>query len=508
MDNLLSITIFIPAIAAAILGTFLSGDDAEARGNAKWVAFIATSMTFIVSLFIVFEFDPGDGGFQYVEEKDWPLGLTYKVGVDGISLALVMLTTFLMPLVIAASWKHEDRTKGFVIALLCLETMLLGTFLALDLVVFFVFAEGALIPLMVVLGIWGGDNGRVSALRLMFTALPGASLLVVAMAAMAFDAQTTDIEALITHQFNAEPFSLLGVEVSGGAQTLMALAFMLSFASKLPLWPMHAWVQETYARVPTGAAMVMAALFVKIGAYGALRFLYPILPEGTVVLAPILVWLSVITLIYAATAALVQTNLMRLLAYAGVAHMALVTLGIFSANQQGIDGAIFQMVSHGVVISALMMSVGVLYDRANSHDVKAFGGIATRMPVFAFGTMMFLFAGLGVPGTSGFAALFLTMVGAFQAYALAAVLAMLGMVISAAALLSMYKRVVFGPLIKQNLKSISDLDRREKAVFAALLVIILYLGLFPGLVTDVTGTSVEAVLAGYEQAEPTTEEVQ
>ncbi|MEL7011680.1 MAG: NADH-quinone oxidoreductase subunit M [Pseudomonadota bacterium] len=508
MDNLLSITIFIPAIAAAILGIFLRGDDAEAQGNAKWVALIATSMTFIVSLFIVFEFDPGDSGFQYVEETDWPLGLTYKVGVDGISLALVMLTTFLMPLVVAASWTHANRTKGFVIALLCLETMVLGAFLSLDLVLFFVFAEGALVPLMVVLGIWGGENGRASALKLMFYALPGASLMVVAMAAMAFDAQTTDIEALTTHNFNADSIFVLGIEVPGGGQTLMAAALVLSFASKIPLWPLHAWAAEIYARVPTGAAMVAAGLLVKIGGYGMLRFLYPILPQGAEILAPILVWLSVITLLYAATAALVQTNILRLLAYMSVAHTALISLAIFSGTQQGIDGAIFQMVSHGLVIAALMVSAGVLYDRVESHDMKAFGGIATRMPFFAFGTMMIMLASLGLPGTSGFAALFLTMVGAAHAYPLAALLAMLGLVISAAALLSMYKRVVFGPLIKQSLKSISDLDRREKTVFAALLAMILYLGLFPGLVTDFTSASVEAVLAAYEQAQPVTDEAQ
>lgn len=332
--------------------------------------------------------------------------------------------------------------------------------------------------------------------------------MVIAMAAMAFDAQTTDIEALMSHQFVSEPMTLLGVSVPGGGQTLMALAFVLSFASKLPLVPLHAWVQETYARVPAGAAMVMAALCVKIGAYGFIRFMHPVLPEGTTVLAPLLIWLSVATILYAAIAALVQTNIVRLIAYAGVAHMGFVTLGIFSATQQGMDGAIFQMISHGVVMAALMLSAGVLYDRVGSYEIKSFGGMALRMPVFAFGVMIFMLASLGVPVTSGFVGVFLTMVGVFQTQAFVAVIAMLGMVISAAALLSMYKRVIFGPLIKQSLKSLTDLDRRETAIFAALLGMIFYLGLAPGMVTDRTGPSVEAILSAYEPAQAVTEDAE
>ena len=501
MDNLLSITIFIPAIAAAILGIFLRGDDPEAQGNAKWVAFIASTMTFVVSIFIIFEFEAGDAGFQFVEEHDWPFGLTYKVGVDGISLALVLLTTFLMPLIIAGAWRHVARTKGFMIALLVLETLILGAFLSLDLVFFFLFAEGALIPLLVILGIWGGDHGRLSAIKLVLYVLPGAVLMLVAMVTMAFDAQTTDMEALLTHQFSADVVSILGINALGGAQTLLALAVLLSFAVKLPLWPLHAWVASTHMRLPPGASIVLAALLMKIGAYGFLRFMLPMFPEGVMVLSPVILWLSVITILYAAIVALVQTDMVRLITYAGVAHIGFVTLGIFAANQQGLDGAVFQMVSHGLVMAALMLVLSALYDRVNSTEIAAYGGVAMRMPVLAFGAIMFTLAALGVPGTSGFVGVFLTMVGVFQQSPFVAALALLGLVISAGGLLSLFKRVVFGPLIKQSLKTLHDLDRREGAVFAVLLAMILYLGLFPGLITDRTGATVEALVIGYEEAQ-------
>ncbi|MEM6587900.1 MAG: proton-conducting transporter membrane subunit, partial [Pseudomonadota bacterium] len=295
MDNLLSITIFVPAIAAAILALFLRGDDAEAHRNAKWVAFIASAMTFVVSLFIIFEFDSGDPGFQFVEEHEWFFGVTYRVGVDGISLWMVMLTTFLMPLIIASAWRHEIRTKGFMIALLLLETLILGAFLALDLMFFFVFAEAAIIPLLVVLGIWGGDGGRMAAVKLLLFMLPGAVAMLVAMTVMTFDASTTDIEALMSHQFS-----------EGISPLWMALAFLLSFAVKLPIWPGHVWMAEVQARVPAAMAMVSAALLTKIGAYGILRFVIPMFPEGAAMLAPILMWLAGFMILYAAMVALVS----------------------------------------------------------------------------------------------------------------------------------------------------------------------------------------------------------
>ncbi|MEO0372093.1 MAG: NADH-quinone oxidoreductase subunit M [Pseudomonadota bacterium] len=483
MDNLLSITIFIPAIAAAILGIFLRGDDVEAHRNAKWVAFIASAMTFVVSLFILFEFDAGDAGFQFVEEHEWPLGVTYRVGVDGISLWLVMLTTFLMPLIIAGAWRTERRTKGFMIALLALETLILGAFLSLDLMFFFLFAEGAILPLLVVLGIWGGDAGRGSAIKLALYALPGAVVMLVAMVVMAFDAGTTDIEALKTHQFS-ETISPLW----------MALAFLASFAVKLPVWPLHAWTAGVQGRVPPAAGIVLAVLLSKIGAYGILRFVLPMFPEGVALLAPIAVWVSVFMILYGALVALAQSDLVRLMAYVSMAHMGFVLLGVFSANPQGVDGAIFFMVSHGIALAALMLVVAALRDRVGSTDMAAFGGVAARMPVLAFGALIFTLASLGVPGTSGFVGLFLTMVGVFAAAPVIAALALVGLAVLAAALFGMIKRVIFGPLIKQSLMELGDLNRRELLVFAALFGAVLYLGLFPGIVTESTAASVDALV--------------
>ena len=489
MDNLLSITIFIPAIAAAILAIFLRGDDPEAHRNAKWVAFIASAMTFVVSLFILFDFDAGDPGFQFVEEHEWPFGVTYRVGVDGISLWMVMLTTFLMPLIIAGAWAHETRTKGYMIALLMLETLILGAFLSFDLMFFFLFAEAAIIPLLVILGLWGGDGGRASAVKLILYAVPGAVVMLIAMVVMTFDAGTTDIEALKSHQFS-----------DGISPLWMALAFLASFAVKLPLWPLHVWIAGVQARVPMAAAIVLAALLTKIGAYGILRFVIAMFPEGAAQLAPVLMWLSVAMIFYGAMVALVATDLVRLIAYAGIAHMGFVLLGMSSATPQGVDGAIFMMVSHGIVMTALMSVLVALKDRTGSTDIAAFGGVAGRMPVLAFGALIFTMAALGVPATSGFVGLFLIMIGLFQTQPVMAALALIGLAIVAAALLGVIKRVIFGPLIKQSLKELEDLDRRELGSFAVLFGVVLYLGLVPGVITESTGASVDALVLGYQDA--------
>ncbi|MEM7732347.1 MAG: NADH-quinone oxidoreductase subunit M [Pseudomonadota bacterium] len=489
MDNLLSIIIFIPAIAAAILALFLRGDDEEAHRNAKWVAFIATVMTFVVSVFILFEFDAGDPGFQVVEEHEWLFGVTYRVGVDGISLWMVLLTTFLMPLIIAGAWRHEARTKGFMIALLTLETLILGAFLSTDLMFFFIFAEAAIVPLLVVLTLWGGDGGRATAVKLMLYAVPGAVAMLLAMVVMTFDAETTDIEALMTHQFS-----------EGISPLWMALAFLASFAMKLPLWPLHAWSVGVQARVPSAMAMVLAALLTKVGAYGILRFVIPMFPEGAAQLAPVLMWVSVFMILYAGIAALASGDLRRLIGYAGIAHMGLILLGVFSAAAQGVHGAIFMMVSHGLAITALIFVLVVLKQRVKSTDIAAFGGVAARMPFLAFGALIFTMASVGVPATSGFVGVFLSLIGVFEAAPVLAALAFLGLVIVAAALLGVVKRVIFGPLIKQSLKELEDLDRREFLCCAVLLCAILYLGLFPGLITESTAATVDALVLGYRDA--------
>ncbi|MEO0772222.1 MAG: NADH-quinone oxidoreductase subunit M [Pseudomonadota bacterium] len=493
MDNLLSITIFIPAIAAVILAIFLRGDDAEAQGNAKWVAFIASSMTFLVSLFILFEFDAGDPGFQFREEHEWVFGITYRVGVDGISLWLVMLTTILMPLIIAGSWGQAARTKGFMIALLMAQTLILGAFLSLDVMFFFIFAETALIPLMMMLAIWGGDGGRTSAVKLLLYALPGAVVMLVAMVVMVFDAGTTDIEALMTHQFS-DTISPLW----------MALAFLVPFAVKLPIWPLHVCFAGAATgaggRMPLAGVIVMVALMTKLGAFGILRFVMPMFPEGAVMLSDILMWLSIALILYAALVAMAQNDLMQLFVYAGLGHMGFVLLGMMSATQQGVDGALFAMVSHGVVITALMLVLAALNERVGSTDIAAYGGVAAKMPLLAFGALIFTLASLGVPATSGFIGTVLIMVGMFEGQPILAALALLGVALLAAALLRVMKQVMFGPLIKQSLKDMTALSRREICVFAALFGVILYLGLFPGVITETTGATVDALVQGYADA--------
>lgn len=500
MDNLLSITTFIPAIAAAILGLFLRGDDEAAQRNAKWVALIATSVTFLVSLFILFDFDPSDTGFQFVEEREWLLGLKYKMGVDGISVLFVMLTTFIMPLTIAASWNVKTRVKEYMIAFLVLETLMLGVFMSLDLILFYLFFEAGLIPMFLIIGIWGGKDRIYASFKFFLYTFLGSVLMLVAMVAMFYDAQTTDIEALMSHQFSSDSFSILGLYVVGGAQTLMFIAFFASFAVKMPMWPVHTWLPDAHVQAPTAGSVVLAAILLKMGGYGFLRFSIPMFPVGAEVMTPLILWMSAIAIVYTSLVALAQEDMKKLIAYSSVAHMGYVTMGIFAANQQGIDGAIFQMISHGFISGALFLIVGVIYDRMHTRDIDAYGGLVNRMPAYALIFMLFTMANVGLPGTSGFIGEFLTLVGVFQVNTWVALVATAGVILSASYGLWLYRRVVFGPLIKESLKSITDMDSRERAIFAPFVVMTLLLGVYPSLVTDIIGPSVEALIVNYETA--------
>ncbi len=500
MDNLLSITTFIPAIAAAILGLFLRGDDEAAQRNAKWVALIATSVTFLVSLFILFDFDPSDTGFQFVEEREWLLGLKYKMGVDGISVLFVMLTTFIMPLTIAASWNVKTRVKEYMIAFLVLETLMLGVFMSLDLILFYLFFEAGLIPMFLIIGIWGGKDRIYASFKFFLYTFLGSVLMLVAMVAMFYDAQTTDIEALMSHQFSSDSFSILGLYVVGGAQTLMFIAFFASFAVKMPMWPVHTWLPDAHVQAPTAGSVVLAAILLKMGGYGFLRFSIPMFPVGAEAMTPLILWMSAIAIVYTSLVALAQEDMKKLIAYSSVAHMGYVTMGIFAANQQGIDGAIFQMISHGFISGALFLIVGVIYDRMHTRDIDAYGGLVNRMPAYALIFMLFTMANVGLPGTSGFIGEFLTLVGVFQVNTWVALVATAGVILSAGYGLWLYRRVVFGPLIKESLKSITDMDSRERAIFAPFVVMTLLLGVYPSLVTDIIGPSVEALIVNYETA--------
>ena len=500
MDNVLSITTFLPLIAAAILAIFLRGEDEAAQRNAKWVALVATVVTFLVSLFILFDFDPNNTGFQFVEERQWLLGLQYKMGVDGISVLFVMLTTFMMPLTIAASWNVKHRVKEYMIAFLLLETLMLGVFMALDLVLFYLFFEAGLIPMFLIIGIWGGKERIYASFKFFLYTFLGSVLMLVAMVAMFADAGTTDIEALMRHEFASESFSVLGVYVVGGMQTLMFLAFFASFAVKMPMWPVHTWLPDAHVQAPTAGSVVLAAILLKMGGYGFLRFSLPMFPVGSEVLAPMVLWLSAIAIVYTSLVALAQEDMKKLIAYSSVAHMGYVTMGIFAANQQGIDGAIFQMLSHGFISGALFLCVGVIYDRMHTREIDAYGGLVNRMPAYALIFMFFTMANVGLPGTSGFIGEFLTLVGIFKVNTWVALVATSGVILSAAYALWLYRRVVMGDLIKESLKSITDMTKRERAIFAPLVVMTLLLGVYPSLITDIIGPSVEALISNYDTA--------
>ena len=500
MDNLLSIVTFIPLAAAAILLVFLRGDDAAAQRNAKWVALIATTITFLVSLFILAEFDPNDTGMQFVEEREWLLGLQYKMGVDGISVLFVMLTTFMMPLTIAASWDVKHRVKEYMIAFLLLETLMLGVFMALDLVLFYLFFEAGLIPMFLIIGIWGGKNRIYASFKFFLYTFLGSVLMLVAMVAMFADAGTTDIPTLMNHTFASESFSILGVHVVGGLQTLLFLAFFASFAVKMPMWPVHTWLPDAHVQAPTAGSVVLAAILLKMGGYGFLRFSLPMFPIGSEVLTDLVLWMSAIAIVYTSLVALVQEDMKKLIAYSSVAHMGYVTMGIFVVNQQGIDGAIFQMLSHGFISGALFLCVGVIYDRMHTREIDAYGGLVNRMPAYALIFMFFTMANVGLPGTSGFVGEFLTLMGAFQKNTWIAAIATSGVIFSAAYALWLYRRVVMGDLIKESLKTLKDMTPREKWIFAPLVAMTLILGVYPSLVTDIIGPSVEALITNYDTA--------
>ena len=501
MDTLLlSFVTFAPAVAALILLVVARGEDAAADLVAKRFALAATGFTFLISLFILAQFDPENTGFQMVEEAEWIMGLKYKMGVDGISVLFVMLTTFMMPLVIAASWGVKTRVKEYMIAFLFLETLMLGVFMALDLVLFYLFFEAGLIPMFLIIGIWGGAERIYASFKFFLYTFLGSVLMLVAMVAMFAEAGTTDIPSLMIHQFDFDSFSILGIQIVGGMQTLLFLAFFASFAVKMPMWPVHTWLPDAHVQAPTAGSVVLAAILLKMGGYGFLRFSLPMFPVGSVVMTGFVFWLSAIAIVYTSLVALVQEDMKKLIAYSSVAHMGYVTMGIFAANQQGVDGAIFQMLSHGFISGALFLCVGVVYDRMHTRQIDAYGGLVNNMPAYALIFMLFTMANVGLPGTSGFIGEFLTLVGIFQVNTWVALVATSGVILSAAYALWLYRRVMMGDLIKESLRAITDLTRQEKLIFAPLIIMTILLGIYPALVLDMTGPSVQALVENFHAA--------
>ena len=500
MDNLLSLITFLPLIGAFVLAVVLRGDDVLAQRNAKVVALFTTTATFLLSLGLLMAFDPSDTEFQFVEERDWIGGLKYRMGVDGISILFVMLTTFMMPLVILASWDVKHRLKEYMIAFLALETLMIGVFCALDLVLFYIFFEGGLIPMFLIVGIWGGKERIYAAFKFFLYTFFGSVLMLVAIIAMYMDAGTTDIVQLLDHKFSSETIEVWGWTIVGGAQTLMFLAFFASFAVKMPMWPVHTWLPDAHVQAPTAGSVVLAAILLKMGGYGFLRFSLPMFPVASDIMQNFVFTLSVIAIVYTSLVAMMQEDMKKLIAYSSVAHMGFVTMGIFSANQQGLDGAIFQMLSHGFISGALFLCVGAIYDRMHTRNIDAYGGLVIRMPAYALIFMLFTMGNVGLPGTSGFVGEFLTLVGAFKANTWVAFIAATGVILSAAYALWLYRRVVFGDLIKEGLKQIKDLTPRERWTFAPLVVMTLLLGVYPNLAIDYFAPAVEALLQNYDLA--------
>jgi NADH-quinone oxidoreductase subunit M len=482
---ILTIVTFLP-IAGAIFLAFLPRD---ATTNARYVALWTTIITFIVSIFIWTNFDSTSAGFQFVEERAWLGPIKYKMGVDGISMLFVILTTFLMPLCILASWNSiEHRVKEYMIAFLVLESLMIGVFCALDLVLFYLFFEGGLIPMFLIIGVWGGPRRVYASFKFFLYTFLGSVLMLIAMMSMSAFAGTTDIPTLMTTKFPAD------------MQWWLWLAFFASFAVKMPMWPLHTWLPDAHVEAPTAGSVVLAAILLKMGGYGFLRFSLPMFPLASQELAPLIFSMSIIAIIATSLIALVQQDIKKLIAYSSVAHMGYVTMGIFTFTTQGVDGAIFQMLSHGIVSAALFLCVGVVYDRMHTREISAYGGIVERMPIYAAVFMVFTMANVGLPGTSGFVGEFLTLLGAFKANTLVAALATLGVILSAAYALWLYRRVVFGDLTKPALQKLADMTPREIAILAPLVVLTILFGFYPAPVLDVTAASVKQLVSNYEAA--------
>ncbi|MER8686355.1 NADH-quinone oxidoreductase subunit M [Mesorhizobium sp. M1136] len=480
---ILSLVTFLPLVGVLLI-LFVRDDSDNARRNIRAIALFTTAFTFVVSLFIWTGFDNSQPGFQFVEKIAWlDSGISYHMGVDGISMLFVILTTFLMPLCILASWESiEKRVKAYMIAFLLLETLMIGVFCALDIVLFYVFFEAGLIPMFIIIGVWGGKRRVYASFKFFLYTLAGSVLMLLAIMAMFFQSGTTDIPTLLTHNFPAN------------MQTWLWLAFFASFAVKMPMWPVHTWLPDAHVEAPTAGSVILAAILLKMGGYGFLRFSLPMFPIATEMIAPLIITLSVVAIIYTSLVALMQEDMKKLIAYSSVAHMGFVTMGIFAMNQEGVQGSIFQMLSHGLVSGALFLCVGVVYDRMHTRDIDAYGGLVNNMPKYATVFMIFTMANVGLPGTSGFVGEFLTMLGVFRVNTWVAFFAATGVILSAAYALWLYRKVIFGALTKESLKGLLDLSTREKVIIYPLVALVIFFGVYPAPIFDATAESVKALV--------------
>ena len=487
---ILSLLTFLPLVGAAFI-LIIRGEGEVVARNARHVALWTSLINFLLSLFIWINFDPTTADYQFVEFAVWmpAFNINYKMGVDGISMLFVLLTTLLTPLCVLASWENiQVRVKEFMISFLVLETFMIGMFCAMDMVVFYIFFEAVLIPMFLIIGVWGGPRRVYASFKFFLYTLAGSVLMLLAIMAMYFDAGSTDILTLTAHRFPV------------GLQIWLWLAFFASFAVKIPMWPVHTWLPDAHVEAPTAGSVVLAAVLLKFGGYGLLRFSLPMFPEASVMFTPLIYTLSIIAVIYTSLVALAQEDMKKLIAYSSVAHMGFVTIGAFTLTVQGIEGAIYQMLAHGVVSAALFLIVGVIYDRIHSRNISDYGGLVHKMPSYALIFMLFMLASVGLPGTAGFVGEFLALVGVFQVNTWVAALAATGLILGAAYMLYLYRRVIFGTLTKESLFAIRDLSLREKAVFAPLVILVIWMGIYPAPFLDVMHVSVEHMISQIETA--------
>ena len=481
---LLSLVTFLPLVGAFFI-MLIRGEPETVAQNSKAVALWTALVTFVLSLFILANFDPAKADFQLVERATWLPGwdIDYHMGIDGISLWFVLLSTLLTPIVIISSWHSvKERVREYMIAFLVMDTLMVGVFCALDMVLFYAFFEGILIPMYLIIGIWGGPRKIYSAFKFFLYTLLGSVLFLLAIIAMYLQVGTTNIPDLMAADFDP------------GLQRWLWLAMFASFAVKVPMWPFHTWLPDAHVEAPTGGSVLLAGVLLKLGGYGFLRFSLPMLPDASEFFAPLVFALSVIAIVYTSLVALMQTDMKKLIAYSSVAHMGIVTIGIFTPNALGIQGSIIQMLSHGFVSAALFMCVGVVYDRIHSRDIARYGGLVERMPSYALLFMVFMMASVGLPGTSGFVGEVLVIVGIFQTNSWVATFAATGLILGAAYMLWLYRRVIFGAITKDDLKLIKDLRPNEIIAFTPLIILTIVMGIYPSIFLDPMAASVDNLL--------------
>ncbi len=488
----LSLLTFLP-IVGALFVLSIRGDAETVAHNARRVTLLVTGFNFLLSLYMLVNFNGASAEFQFVERHSWfpALDISYHMGVDGISLFFVLLSTFLTPICILASWKSiKVRVKEYMIAFLVLETFMIGTFCALDAVLFYVFFEGVLIPMFIIIGVWGGERRVYSAFKFFLYTLIGSVLMLIALLTLYFQVGTSDIPTLI-----ASP-------VARDMQMWLWLAFFASFAVKMPMWPVHTWLPDAHVQAPTAGSVILAGVLLKMGGYGFLRFSLPMFPEASEFFSPMVFWISIIAIVYTSLVALFlalfKRDMKKLIAYSSVAHMGLVTLGIFTVTTQGIEGGIFQMISHGLISAALFLCVGVVYDRLHTREIARYGGLVNNMPKYAVVFMILILASIGLPATSGFVGEFLTLMGAFQVDTIVAVFATTGVVLGAAYMLVLYRHVIFGLSVNKDAAAMEDLTSREYGILVPIVLLILFLGIAPSYVMDKVSPSVEKLIGQYE----------